>query len=68
MGLRWDEINVFYNSDEWTVRHEFGHALGLDHDDDNPESLMFPTRSGRAPKIDVEQQDLEFIRSQLTCH
>lgn len=68
MGLRWDEINVFYNSDEWTVRHEFGHALGLGHDDDNPESLMFPTRSGRAPGADVEQQDLEYVRSQLTCH
>ena len=32
----------FKEGAENTYRHEFGHILGLDHDPDHPDSLMYP--------------------------
>jgi hypothetical protein len=42
--------------------HEFGHILGLEHDDD-PASVMYPSLQ-RAPGT-IEVADLGYVRTQL---
>jgi hypothetical protein len=46
------------------VEHELGHALGLDHDQDQPRSLMFPY-TWDPSKQHLTEEDRQAIRFQL---
>lgn len=54
-------IVVLFNQSNETLMHELGHALGLDHDELNRHSVMFPYSSGRILP-DVEAIDIEALR------
>lgn len=44
--------------------HEIGHALGLRHDDDNPESIMFPSIDASFCQT-IQVEDVAAIRQTL---
>lgn len=47
--------------------HEFGHALGLQHDEEDRDSIMFPYVS-RAGNQSVRPEDIEAIQQMLPGH
>lgn len=44
-------VNTFYNATTATIAHEFGHVMGLAHNNSNPNSIMCQSAFGRVATV-----------------
>lgn len=50
------KLVILYTLNGGTLLHELGHVLGLDHDPDNPKSIMYPTSQRYNPGLEPQDK------------